>query len=58
METKRYTVEQIEQAAADLKAGELISFPTETVYGLGQMRRILKRLRKFMPLRGAQVIIR
>lgn len=35
METKRYTVEQIEQAAADLKAGELISFPTETVYGLG-----------------------
>lgn len=35
METKRYTVNQIEQAAAALNAGELVSFPTETVYGLG-----------------------
>lgn len=35
METKRYTVKQIAAAAADIKQGELIAFPTETVYGLG-----------------------
>ncbi|KRM22374.1 L-threonylcarbamoyladenylate synthase [Latilactobacillus graminis] len=35
METRRYTTKQIEQAAADLKAGKLVAFPTETVYGLG-----------------------
>jgi L-threonylcarbamoyladenylate synthase len=29
------TAEQIEQAAALLDAGELVAFPTETVYGLG-----------------------
>ena len=27
--------EAIEQAAALIKAGEVVSFPTETVYGLG-----------------------
>ena len=27
--------EQIEQAVAVLRAGKLVAFPTETVYGLG-----------------------
>jgi L-threonylcarbamoyladenylate synthase len=35
METKRMTAEDIKQAAQLLLQGELIAFPTETVYGLG-----------------------
>lgn len=35
METKILTQEQIKEAAEILKAGELLAFPTETVYGLG-----------------------
>ncbi|MGP4116538.1 L-threonylcarbamoyladenylate synthase [Levilactobacillus zymae] len=35
METQIFKPDQIEAAAALLKAGQLVSFPTETVYGLG-----------------------
>ncbi|RRG09264.1 MAG: threonylcarbamoyl-AMP synthase [Lactobacillus sp.] len=35
MDTKIYTVAQIDAAAAQLAAGQLVAFPTETVYGLG-----------------------
>lgn len=35
METKIYKKEQINEAAAQLKAGQLVAFPTETVFGLG-----------------------
>jgi L-threonylcarbamoyladenylate synthase len=35
METKRITADEIKQAAQLLLQGELIAFPTETVYGLG-----------------------
>ncbi len=35
METKIYTLDQIDDAAAALKKGQLVAFPTETVYGLG-----------------------
>ncbi|WP_395318853.1 L-threonylcarbamoyladenylate synthase [Fructilactobacillus frigidiflavus] len=35
METKIFTPDQIDQAAAEIKRGNLVSFPTETVYGLG-----------------------
>ncbi|MEG0443182.1 MAG: L-threonylcarbamoyladenylate synthase [Carnobacterium sp.] len=35
MDTKVFQLDEIEQAAALLKQGELVSFPTETVYGLG-----------------------
>lgn len=35
METKLYDASSIDEAAALLKAGQLIAFPTETVYGLG-----------------------
>lgn len=35
METKRLTPAQIQAAADILKAGGLVAFPTETVYGLG-----------------------
>ncbi|MGB0505211.1 MAG: L-threonylcarbamoyladenylate synthase [Pikeienuella sp.] len=33
--TKRWTENDVEEAAAALRAGELVAFPTETVYGLG-----------------------
>ena len=33
--TKIYTTDEIEKAANELRLGELIAFPTETVYGLG-----------------------
>ncbi|KIS04258.1 L-threonylcarbamoyladenylate synthase [Paucilactobacillus wasatchensis] len=35
METKIFKLEQIQAAADLIKAGELVAFPTETVYGLG-----------------------
>ncbi|SEK44773.1 translation factor SUA5 [Carnobacterium iners] len=35
MDTKLFQLTEIKEAAGLLKAGELISFPTETVYGLG-----------------------
>ena len=35
METKIYDTSTIDEAAELLKAGQLIAFPTETVYGLG-----------------------
>lgn len=35
METRIYQRESIQQAAEQLKKGELVAFPTETVFGLG-----------------------
>lgn len=35
METKRLTKEDIREAAALLKEGKVVAFPTDTVYGLG-----------------------
>ena len=32
---KKWTVDELEQAATAIQAGELVAFPTETVYGLG-----------------------
>ncbi|GBG94000.1 translation factor Sua5 [Ligilactobacillus salitolerans] len=35
MITKIYANTEVDQAAAEIKLGELVAFPTETVYGLG-----------------------
>lgn len=35
METELLTTQDVQQAGALLKAGEVVAFPTETVYGLG-----------------------
>ncbi|MBO0466629.1 threonylcarbamoyl-AMP synthase [Enterococcus plantarum] len=35
METKQFTTDEIGEAAELIRQGELIAFPTETVYGLG-----------------------
>lgn len=37
METQRWQQAQLNQAVQALKEGELVAFPTETVYGLGAM---------------------
>ena len=37
METKIFNKEQIPEAVALLRKGELVAFPTETVYGLGAL---------------------
>lgn len=35
METKRLTIDEIDEAARIIQSGELVAFQTETVYGLG-----------------------
>ncbi len=35
MATKRLTPDELDEAAQLLKDGQLVAFPTETVYGLG-----------------------
>ncbi len=35
METELLTTQDVQRAGALLKAGEVVAFPTETVYGLG-----------------------
>ena len=35
MKTIIYSMDEIEQAGAVIRAGGLVAFPTETVYGLG-----------------------
>ena len=42
----------IERAAAALRAGELVAFPTETVYGLGADARNPTALNKIYALKG------
>ena len=37
METKIFSKKQIPEAVELLKKGELVAFPTETVYGLGAL---------------------
>ena len=36
MKTKLVTMEAIKEAGEIIRAGELVAFPTETVYGLGR----------------------
>lgn len=37
METKIFKREQLDEAVSLLREGELVAFPTETVYGLGAL---------------------
>ncbi|HXN10050.1 MAG TPA: L-threonylcarbamoyladenylate synthase, partial [Steroidobacteraceae bacterium] len=48
----RVTPEQIERAARALRAGELVAFPTETVYGLGADAGNPQALRRLFELKG------
>ena len=46
------------EAGDILKKGGLVAFPTETVYGLGQMRWMKRQPERPMPQREDRLIIR
>lgn len=52
METKIFKSDQINQAAALLRQGELIAFPTETVYGLGADALLPKSVEQVFAVKG------
>ncbi len=53
METKIYTAQELSAAAAQLRAGELVAFPTETVYGLGADATNTAAVKKSIPSQRA-----
>ena len=55
--TKIYKPDEVAQAAKEIQLGELIAFPTETVYGLGADATNEKAVRRvFKPKAGRQTI--
>jgi L-threonylcarbamoyladenylate synthase len=52
MAIARVTQKQIEAAVEALRAGELVAFPTETVYGLGANANNPEAVRKIFALKG------
>ena len=52
METKRYDETELKEAANALKAGELVAFPTETVYGLGANALLPNTVKKVFSVKG------
>ncbi len=52
METKVYQTDQLQEAAQKLKEGELIAFPTETVYGLGANALLPEAVKQVFAVKG------
>lgn len=52
METNIFQSDQIEQAAALLRQGELVAFPTETVYGLGADALLPEAVKQVFAVKG------
>ncbi|GAA0479074.1 L-threonylcarbamoyladenylate synthase [Alkalibacterium sp. s-m-22] len=52
MKTNRWQPEDIKEAAEALKAGEVVAFPTETVYGLGADATNESAVRKIFEAKG------
>ncbi|MFC0277149.1 L-threonylcarbamoyladenylate synthase [Enterococcus devriesei] len=52
METKIFQVEELKEAAGLLRQGELIAFPTETVYGLGADALLPEAVKKVFAVKG------
>lgn len=57
METKIFKKDQLDEAVKLLAKGELVAFPTETVYGLGAIATNENQLKVFMQLRVVLAII-
>ena len=55
METIHYQVHQIKEAADDLLDGEVVAFPTETVYGLGADATNEEAVRKIFIAKGRPI---
>jgi len=51
-------IESMKIAAEAIREGKLVSFPTETVYGLGRMRLIQKLSHESFRKRNALLLIR
>ncbi|MBO0453089.1 L-threonylcarbamoyladenylate synthase [Candidatus Enterococcus murrayae] len=52
METKIFQTEEIDQAAELLSRGELVAFPTETVYGLGANALLPESVQQVFAVKG------
>jgi len=52
VETKIFQSDQINQAAALLRQGELVAFPTETVYGLGANALLPESVKQVFAVKG------
>ncbi|GAA2913831.1 L-threonylcarbamoyladenylate synthase [Enterococcus pseudoavium] len=52
METKIFQSDEIEQAAKLLRQGELVAFPTETVYGLGANALLPESVKQVFAVKG------
>ncbi|MDN6639475.1 MAG: threonylcarbamoyl-AMP synthase [Tetragenococcus sp.] len=52
METKRWTINEVDEAAETLKEGGLVAFPTETVYGLGANAMMSNSVRRVFEVKG------
>ncbi|MGO3727448.1 MAG: L-threonylcarbamoyladenylate synthase [Enterococcus viikkiensis] len=52
METKIFQVEELKEAAGLLRQGELVAFPTETVYGLGADALLPEAVKKVFAVKG------
>ena len=52
METQIFTKENLDVASQALKQGEIVSFPTETVYGLGAIATSQEAVLKVFEAKG------
>ncbi|MGM0213427.1 L-threonylcarbamoyladenylate synthase [Enterococcus sp. AZ109] len=52
METKIFQIEELDDAAELLKRGELVAFPTETVYGLGADALLPESVKQVFQVKG------
>jgi L-threonylcarbamoyladenylate synthase len=52
MNVRRASAKQLEEAVTALRDGELVAFPTETVYGLGANARDANAVRRIFELKG------
>lgn len=57
MQTVMLTADQLDQAIAALKQGEVVAFPTETVYGLGADATNEQACQKYFKRKGARLTI-
>ena len=57
-DTKNINDEELKEAAQILRDGGLVAFPTETVYGQGEMPQMKKQQERYMRLKaGLQIIL-
>lgn len=52
MKTQHFTQDKLDQAAALLRQGHLVAFPTETVYGLGALAHDDQAIRQVFQVKG------